>query len=207
MKAVTRTVIAALTLSLFACGGGGGGGSNGGGSSGFYAGTWDFVGRLGLDDCNTGAAPTASAVFLVNQDGNRVVLNTGSLALQGTTNNQDGFDVSGGSTLPSGCQGATAVVYTDASDGSAAAALVLAVRCGAARCNAGWSGEAVLRSGRGAADSEYHTDVSDLETSLSEATAKIASADIYIERSYVEGENEELVDTAEALAMSLLSNE
>jgi len=130
------------------CGGGGGGG---GSSSGFYAGTWRFTGLAALNECpSIISIPSAIDVTLVvNQDGERVVVNTNKLVLEGVTvPEEDGFDVFGETFAENGCVTSFAYRFTDASDDRADVATVLNVRCGPVSCAVGYSGTAILDSSR-----------------------------------------------------------
>lgn len=132
---------------LAGCGGGGGGGS----SSGFYAGTWRFTGLAALNECpSVISIPSAVDVTLiVNQDGERVVVNSNKIVLEGVTiPEDDGFDVFGETFAENGCVNTFAYRFTDASDGQADVATVLNVRCGPASCAVGYSGSATRTSTR-----------------------------------------------------------
>lgn len=136
---------AVLGVVLSACGGGGGGDGT---SAGNYAGTWDLALRQVVNDCNADVSPTFVQRALVNQDGQRVVVDLGQGVLAGTTNNEDGFEVSTSGTTSGGCQSATALVFKDASDGNANVGFAIVVRCGSATCTLGYGGGAVKASSR-----------------------------------------------------------
>jgi len=87
---------------------------------------------------------------LVNQDGDRVVVNSGRMTLTGTTNEHDGFDVSTDAKDLGGCFGAGAYSFRDASDGEAVVGLALSVQCGGRTCTAGFGGTAQNLDGRSA---------------------------------------------------------
>lgn len=143
MNTVIR--IAASTIIMIgaiSCGGGGGGGTS------FYGGVWDFAGTKVLDDCNSGMDTNTILTLTVNQDEDYVVVDSGSLTMTGTTNDHDGFDVSGSSTMSNGCVGGYAYGFRDASDGSADVALAIVANCGGSTCSLGYAGTAIRRGGK-----------------------------------------------------------
>ena len=146
MKQLSRVVALCLGVSILGCGGGGGGGS----SSGFYGGTWDINAVRVVNDCGLAIAPTFSNTLVVNQDGTRVVVDSGSRVLQGQTNDKDGFTVT--DTLPpsNGCVSGAAYSFSDASDGEADVGVALVVRCGSRECVVAYGGKGVRRNGKAA---------------------------------------------------------
>lgn len=163
MKYCSLPKIALLSLIVFvsaACGGGGGGKS----SSGFYGGTWNFAGRIVVNDCNSQIPSETVVNLVVNQDGNRVVVNAGSVTLQGNTNNRDGFDVASASQSANGCETGTAIIFANASDGIADTGLAIVAQCGNLRCTASWGGESVRQNGKGYLAPSF--DLVELESAL-----------------------------------------
>lgn len=138
-----RTVLF-LLFAAASCGGGGGGDDSGGGA-GFYAGTWDYAAYKAVDPCSSPLDERISGWLIVNQDGSRVVVNTGQITLTGTTNDDDGFTVGWGGISDNGCETAIAYALTDASDGEADLGLAMGVRCGLQECTVGYGGSALRR--------------------------------------------------------------
>lgn len=161
MNAFCRLISVLVLGSLLACGGGGGGG---GGSS--YSGTWDVATRKAYDECNVGAESVFVARINVNQNGNEVVVNSGTVTLTGTTNDQDGFSVSGG-FLSQGCTISAAYVFGDASDGDASVGFALTARCGNSQCTVGYGGRA-QRIGRSGIEVDGLSDLSLLADTVAE---------------------------------------
>lgn len=133
-----------ISMSFFcACGGGGGGDS-----SNFYGGVWKFQGRMLINDCNLNLPGTFSATNTVNQDGTRVVLDSGSLVFEGRVNDQDdGFDV-GIRRFADGCETASAYSYQEADDGDASVGFAIVSACGSLACTVGYGGRSIRSSGR-----------------------------------------------------------
>jgi len=157
-----KSIIAIFCFFAFACGG-----SSGGGGTPFYGGIWDFAGSRFLDDCNLRPPANVGAILTVNQDNNRVVVNSGQIVLTGETNNEDGFTVTHSSTAANGCQTATAYAFHNASDGVANAGLAMIIRCGAQQCQIGYGGQALKR---GRAHTLNHNESIFLEDMLSVIT-------------------------------------
>lgn len=137
LEMVMRKMIFAVLISLiaFGCGGGGGGGPKS------FAGRWAFVSTgLTVDDCNLGVDLPSPQTWVVNQDGNRIVLDVGSLVLQGAVKEGDnGFDVNGSGNLSNGCIGAWAISTTiDGNSGTAGVAT--SATCGSLTCTIGSGG-------------------------------------------------------------------
>lgn len=143
MWQVSKTLGVLLCASLVACGGGGGGSS-----SGNYAGTWDIGASRVLNDCGARVDPTFVTTIVVNQDNNRVVVNSGNLTLEGETNDRDGFTVSTAYNSTNGCQVGAGYSLSDASDGEANVGIALVVRCGSRECAVGYSGTATRRDSK-----------------------------------------------------------
>ena len=133
-----------VSMSLFcACGGGGSGNA-----SNFYGGVWEFQGRMLINDCNLNLPGAFSAVNTVNQDGTRVVLDSGSLVFEGKVNDHDdGFDV-GIRRLADGCETASAYSYQEAEDGDASVGFAIVSACGSLACTVGYGGRSIRTSGR-----------------------------------------------------------
>lgn len=157
-------------LALLAGCSGGGGGSDGGSDGGFYAGIWDFVGTKALDDCNTGQSASATTRLTVNQDGDAVVVDSGTITLTGVTNSEDGFTATATGVSSSGCPTNYAYVFKDASDGNADARVGVSVTCGGITCTAAYTGLAVRTSGR---DLRIDAEETDVEA-IAEAMAAVA---------------------------------
>jgi hypothetical protein len=140
MFKVVRILGVAGILATLGCGGGGGGSS-----TGDYTGTWDVNAVRLINDCGLNVSATFSSTILVNQDGSRIVVDSGSRVLQGSVNERDGFTVA--DTLPTsnGCQGGAAYSFSDASDGDADVGVALLLRCGNRQCSVGYGGRGVRR--------------------------------------------------------------
>ncbi len=182
MKHLLKILTTTLTLSLVfqACGGGGGNDSES------YAGTWSFSGNKVHETCDSGAPSTASVTLTVNQDGDRVVVNSGSITLVGTTNDQDGFGVVGSGTTTNGCSTEYAYYFDGASDGDADVGLAIVANCGGARCEVGYGGSASKRNDRVAyASQDTQLDPKDLADLLADRTYSMAPEF----RSYNDGED------------------
>jgi hypothetical protein len=151
-----------VSLTLLACGGGGGGG---GGGDTFYGGVWRFVGSKQVDDCNLGLPNTTRHTHTVNQDGDRVVLDSGSAVFTGSVDRErDGFLVET-SRLSGGCAVASAFSYQDASDGEAGVGFAIVTTCGSLTCTTAWGGPST-RDGRSASASEEVLALEELQTEL-----------------------------------------
>jgi len=148
-------VLALAAIVAAACGGGGGGSKKG-----FYAGIWNFNGLKVLDDCRTNAPGSVSSQLIVNQDGKRVVVNSGRVTMEGETTDKDGFEVTFVTTTDSGCLLGTACIFENASDGIADAGMAVVLECGRQSCSVVYAGSAV-RQGRGAV---FEDELMDLET-------------------------------------------
>lgn len=131
---------AAATSLLAACGGGGGGEAS-------YAGQWLYVGRLLVNDCNVRIPSTATFNWTVNQNGSTVVVNSGQITLEGSTNEKDGFDVLARTSNPSnGCEAGYGIGFENASDGEAEAVVVIVSKCGSLSCTIGYGGIATQQT-------------------------------------------------------------
>jgi hypothetical protein len=128
---------------MVACGGGGGGSSTAN-----YSGTWDVSAIRVINDCGAAVGAVFSTSIVVNQDGERVVVNSGSRVLQGQVNDRDGFTVTDILPPSNGCEAAAAYSFSDASDGEADVGVALLVRCGARECTVGYGGSATRRNGK-----------------------------------------------------------
>jgi hypothetical protein len=106
-----------------------------------------------VNDCGLAVSPTFATTLVVNQDGTRVVVDSGSRVLQGQTNDKDGFTVT--DTLPSsnGCVAGAAYSFSDASDGEADVGVALLVRCGSRECAVAYGGKGVRRKAKAATES------------------------------------------------------
>lgn len=136
-------IVLFASLTILAGCSGGGGGSDGGSSDGFYAGVWDFEGTRALDDCGLGVPSTLNTRVTVNQDGNYIVANSGTVTLTGAVDaSNDGFTVTASDDPGNGCSRAYAYSFKDASDGLAGVGVVVSVSCGGVICNSGYSGPA-----------------------------------------------------------------
>ncbi len=143
MNRIRRVVGVVGCVSLMACGGGGGGSS-----SGNYTGTWDIRALRVLNDCAVPVDSVFSTSIVVNQDGGRIVVNSGSRVLEGAVNGQDGFTVSDVLPVSNGCQGFAGYSFSDASDGEADVGVAIVVRCGTRECTVGYGGGAKRRDGK-----------------------------------------------------------
>lgn len=146
MKKQTMKIIAltATAILAFACGGGGGSGSEK-----TYSGTWRVSALKVRDDCGV-SQTTFNTDVVVNQDGNRVVVNSGVYTLSGNTTDKDGFLVSTENFPYAGCVAGVAYSFENASDGNAAAGIALALVCGTRTCVVAFGGSAAKLDGRSA---------------------------------------------------------
>lgn len=135
----------ARCLLLFAvvvgCGGGGGGDSEP-----FFAGVYDVNYVKVIDNCNSGLPSMLTHVHTVNQDGRRIVLDSGSINATGFVNqSDDGFEVSREDN-ENGCRVVSAAVYLPATGGADYdAGFAVISRCGSAECQVAYGGEAFKR--------------------------------------------------------------
>jgi hypothetical protein len=146
-----KIILGAATCSAFlaACGGGGGGG---GGGVQSYAGTWNISAVLLVNDCGLAIDPSFATTIIVNQDGERIVVNSGSRVLQGSLNSDDGFSVRDTVAFDNGCAGGVAYEFRDATDGEADVGVAMVLRCGVRQCAFGFGGRGTRLSQRVAED-------------------------------------------------------
>ena len=147
-------------MSLFvaciaACGGGGGGGDD----TGFYGGTWNFRGALLINECGGDVSNPFVVDLLVNQDGDGVVVNSGSATLTGSVTENDGFLVTDERVI-NGCNSVAGYEFRNASDGEADVAFAIILNCGGVSCSVGWGGTARLLSARDALEGDGDIDLS-----------------------------------------------
>lgn len=143
-----RIALAVAFVGLAGCGGGGGGTAKEDSAGGFYAGTWDIQGAKVSDDCRTGLPTVATNTVVVNQDGSRVVVDSGNLVLTGSTNSRDGFEASESAPGSPGCTTATSYSFDDASDGNAIVAFGIGAQCSGRTCLVLYSGSGTRRNAR-----------------------------------------------------------
>lgn len=180
--------LSVLVLCLFsACGGGGGGG----GGSAFYGGLWRFAGVNALNDCNIDIPVQVIANLTVNQDGERVVVDSGNVVLEGTTNEEDGFAVAHSGVTENGCALALAYVFKDASDGEADTGFAIVSRCGSLQCSVAYGGTS-LRSGR--------ANIDDSDAATVDEVIEVITGQIGHQTEGKSSGEEELHDLAEELA-------
>lgn len=178
MRTMKIHLLLPLGILMAGCGGGGGGSSEA-----FYGGVWDFSGVKLVDDCGTKVPSTTSIELTVNQDGSRVVVNSGVVTLTGETKPEDdGFIVTGSGTTSNGCQSGYAYSFKNASDGTADTGLVLTVQCGLVQCTVGFAGTSVRRTSRsavtpGSSESELESIGSSLAAHTAEFTGEPAPID------------------------------
>ena len=190
MNLIKRCIFAVLVSTLVACGGGGGDDSS---STGNYAGTWDVSATRVINDCGLPLPANVTVSPLVNQDGTRVVVNSGTIVLTGMTNDEDGFAVKNiGSPDANGCVTGTAYNFKNASDGNADVGVALVVQCGNRQCAVGYGGQGVRRENRSL------TDMRTENTGLADIQATIGSAVVGGKGEI--GQNSEL-ETAETLSL------
>lgn len=193
MSKIKTRFLLPLVILTAGCGGGGGGSSQP-----FYGGVWDFEGVKLVDNCGVGAPTTTSIELTVNQDGNRVVLNSGVVTLTGETKPEDdGFIVTATATSESGCQTGYGYSFKNASDGVADTALLLTVRCGLTQCTAGYGGVSVRRSGRSAvAGSDSGSNLASIGSSLAAHTAQYTGEAAEVEPGAVDADTLNAVESA-----------
>jgi hypothetical protein len=155
MKNVRRIIAIMGCISCIACGGGGGGGS----STADYTGTWQVRALRVINDCGAAVDSVFTNTIVVNQDGSRIVVNSGSRVMQGTANDRDGFTVADVLPASNGCQAVAGYSFSDASDGEADVGVAVIVRCGARECNVAYGGTAT-RSERRISDKSSTDDTS-----------------------------------------------
>jgi hypothetical protein len=132
-----------VTTVLYSCGGGGGGGN-----SAFYGGVWQFQGVKVIDDCNFNAPNSATLTLNVNQAGDEVIADVGSLQFSGMTNDEDGFTIIHQQPADDLCETASAIAFKEASDGNANAGYAIVTKCRSLTCSVGYSGTAIRSSRR-----------------------------------------------------------
>ncbi|MFN4894910.1 MAG: hypothetical protein ACK5GN_10640 [Pseudomonadota bacterium] len=143
-----KLVTLLLVTGLAACGGGGGGGGEG---SGLYSGTWNFQGTKLSDNCRSGVAQNISVDLIVNQDGDSVTIQSGSLVATGSVNDRDGVSATFTRPAADGCVQGLSIVFANASDGNAEVGYAIAAQCGRVTCAVGYGGIAV-RTGKTLSD-------------------------------------------------------
>jgi hypothetical protein len=149
MKYIGRIIAMSGTVLLIGCGGGGGGSSTGN-----YTGTWDVRAVRVINDCGVAISSTWVNTIVVNQDGSRVVVNSGSRVLEGALNDKDGFTVTDNLPGSNGCSVGAGYVFTNASDGEAEVGVALLARCGARECAVAYGGSGIRRSQKALASRE-----------------------------------------------------
>ena len=142
---MNKLFLAGIVLFMFGCGGG----ESDDGA--FYGGVWRFSGIKFSDTCNTGDSTVFNTAITVNQDQGRLVATFGNplIILTGTTNDKDGFSVSG-TTPPyaNGCQYGYAYVFQNASDGAADVGFSYTRQCGNQSCTVVYTGPGTRDSSR-----------------------------------------------------------
>jgi hypothetical protein len=141
-RIISSAISLAVIFLIAGCGGGGGGGG-----SDSFAGVYDVAMTKVIDDCRLGLDNTASFVHTVNQDGDRIVLNSGSITMDGNVNEEkDGFTVSTATADADGCVTGYGVSYAPSSgDQDYNVGLALVLSCGSLECTVGYSGGAYRR--------------------------------------------------------------
>jgi hypothetical protein len=125
-KKIVKIILVSFLLSTISCGGGSSGGDP------FFGGVYNVSLIKVEDSCN--ALPqttTSNQVHTVNQDGRRIVLDSGQVVLQGQViDDNTGFDVVN-RRESDGCVTSTAVVYrpTD-QDADYGVGFAIIARCG-----------------------------------------------------------------------------
>ncbi|HMO17780.1 MAG TPA: hypothetical protein PKA63_07190 [Oligoflexia bacterium] len=144
MRKVLCLFIVPVLMAVAGCGGGGGGG---GSSTPFFGGVYNVSLIKVSDTCGLNTDNIVSFTHTVNQDGRRVLLDSGSVVLQGrVTDDNKGFDVTNREES-GGCVTSTAVVYrpTEQSGADYGVGLALLAVCGADRCELSYGGTAKRR--------------------------------------------------------------
>lgn len=139
-----KSIGAMLVISsLVSCGGGGGGGGNDDVPQ--FAGVYDVTAVKVSDTCNAIADSFTTLVHTVNQDGRRIVLDSGRTVMSGTvTADNKGFDVT--TTQNSdGCTNTIATVYRPSDSADYGVGFAFVSRCGADECTASFGGVANKR--------------------------------------------------------------
>lgn len=144
MKNVYVSAIFIIGASLISCGGGSSGEDS---STPFFGGVYDVSMVKVSDTCGINSNNSVSFVHSVNQDGRKIVLDSGTIVLEGeVTDSNDGFDVSSDSTSD-GCETATGIVYrpTENSNADFGVGLAIVASCGDDSCELTYGGTAKLR--------------------------------------------------------------
>lgn len=175
IRTIGGSISKVVCIVLTACGGGGGGSSVGN-----YAGTWDISAFRVVNDCGVAIDSSFVTRIVVNQDGERVVVNSGSRVLQGAVNDRDGFTVTDRVPISTSCEGAAAYSFSDASDGEADVGIALLLRCGVRECTVGYGGTATRRDARmlpkvARQETDAQAIYRELERSVASADADTAS--------------------------------
>jgi hypothetical protein len=140
-KKIVKIILVSFLLSAISCGGGSSGGDP------FFGGVYNVSLIKVEDSCNALPQTTANQVHTVNQDGRRIVLDSGQLVFQGQIiDDNTGFDVVT-QRASGGCVTTSAVVYrpTD-QDADYGVGFAIISRCGGAgECVASFGGLARRR--------------------------------------------------------------
>jgi len=140
MNKLKSLILFFFLLSPVACGGGSGGGSE-------IPGVYGVSLRLILDDCGINPSNTLNFTHSVNQDGDRVAIQSGSLSFLGEVDG-DGFNGTNQFLAPNGCIVDSAYVYNPPSGNETwDVALAQITRCPgfAMECITGYVGTATRR--------------------------------------------------------------
>lgn len=132
--------LAILMLTLVSCGGGSGGGDG----IPFFAGRYRVNLSILGDNCGLGLPATLSATHTVNQDGQRIVLDSGSVVLTGSVNEErDGFIVTNQSS-DNQCVTRTGIGYriSDRANADYTTVFLIEVTCGRRTCEGTYGGTA-----------------------------------------------------------------
>lgn len=128
-----------FVIGLSSCGGG-----SGGGGAPVFAGQYRVALSILSDSCNLGLPSSLSTTQTVNQDGEKIVLDSGSTVFTGSVNDeQDGFIVTN-QTRSDNCVTRSGFNYKigDIPDADYSVAYLIQVTCGRTTCESGYGGTA-----------------------------------------------------------------
>jgi uncharacterized repeat protein (TIGR02543 family) len=101
-----------------------------------FAGTWHTDTHLDPNNCTADISYTWNENLVVTQSGDNVTVNNGAYTFTGTTNDNNGFTVSG--IIPTdsvGCTSLGVYIFNEASNGLASVVLSVSVTCGSMTCS------------------------------------------------------------------------
>lgn len=136
--------LACMAMALTACGGGDGDADLGPAPS--FAGNYNAVYTLSVDDCATGVASSAATAQSVSQDGRTVAMRSNTMNLRGQVNADNlGFQVTNASTESGVNLTATVVYKNTANAGVYATSFTLVASAQGQSCTVVYNGTATLQ--------------------------------------------------------------